>query len=310
VLQVSVVALGFGLPALTVIPLDIQKRLVDDAIPAGDSQLILHLAVAFVAATAASAVLKFVIYYLRGLIEARVTRFLRVRALDAHRRRSPAAARAALGPVSSVVVEESFPIGGFAAEAINTPLIEGVSLLTVAGFMLWADPWLAAVGLGAFVLQAVVVPIVQHRINLMSRRRVQAERRANADVIGATEGEAGLHLFDALREIRLAYGLRLRMNVYKAALKGFLKLSDNLAIIVVLAVGGLMVIEGETTLGTIVAFLGGLRRVREPWDTLIAFYRDFADVQIKYDLILGAMGDAVPMEPDRPPGPVLQISLP
>jgi ABC-type bacteriocin/lantibiotic exporter with double-glycine peptidase domain len=239
-----------------------------------------------------------------------VTRWLRLAALAAQRRRGRPAAEAALGPTAAIVAEEAYPVGGFAAEAINTPLIEGVSLLTVAGFMLWADPWLAAVGLGAFVVQAVVVPIVQHRINLMSRRRVQAERRANADVIGATAGEAGLHLFDALREMRLAYRLRLRMNTYKAALKGFLKLSDNLAIIIVLAVGGVMVMEGETTLGTIVAFLGGLRRVREPWDTLIAFYRDFADVQIKYDLILGAMGETVPTEPEPPAAAALAVPVP
>lgn len=309
-LQVVVIGLGLGLPALAVIPLDIQRRLIDDAIPSGDLELIGFLAVAYAGASATAALIKFAIYYLRGMIEARVTRFLRVRALDAQRRRSPEQARRAIGPVSAIVVEEAYPLGGFAAEAINTPLIEGGALLGVAGFMFLAEPWLAAVGLGTMALQAVVVPVVQHWINLMSRRRVNAIRRANIEMIAAAERMPGAHYRGSLDEVRLAYRLRLRMNVFKAALKAFLKLSDNLAVIVMLGLGGVMVVRGETSLGVIVAFLEGLRRVREPWDGLITFYRGFADAQIKYRLVLSAMGQTVEVDPDVDPGPAIEVRLP
>ena len=310
VLQGVVIALGLALPPLSVLPLDIQRRIIDDAIPAMDGDLLLMLSVAFAGAALLAALLKFAIYYLRGLIEARVTRYLRLLVLDAQRHRRGLPARAAVGPVSSIVAEEAFPLGGFAAEAVNTPLIEGASLLGVAGFMLYVEPWLASIGIGVMALQGIVVPAVQQRVNRMARRRVNAIRRANADMIAATDGQRGAHFHDALRETRLAYRLRLRMNVLKAAMKAFLKLTDNLAIIVVLGVGGAMVIAGETTLGVIVAFLAGFKRVREPWDALIDFYRTFADAHIKYRLILSAMGSAIAVEPDAPPGPALAVRLP
>jgi ABC-type bacteriocin/lantibiotic exporter with double-glycine peptidase domain len=88
------------------------------------------------------------------------------------------------------------------------------------------------------------------------------------------------------------------MNILKASMKAFLKLSDNAAIFVVLGVGGLMVISGETTLGVIVAFLSGFKRVQEPWDALVEFYRNFADAHIKYGLIRAAMDGAITVEAD------------
>ena len=309
-LQGVVIALGLALPPLSVLPLDIQRRIIDDAIPALDGDLLLMLSVAFAGAVFLAALLKFAIYYLRGLIEARVTRYLRLLVLDAQRRRRGGAARAAVGPVSSIVAEEAFPLGGFAAEAVNTPLIEGAQLVGVAGFMLYVEPWLASVGIGVMALQGIVVPVVQQHVNRMARRRVNAIRRANADMIAATEGRPGVHFHDSLRETRLDYRLRLRMNVLKAGMKAFLKLTDNLAVIVVLGVGGAMVIAGETTVGVIVAFLAGFKRVHEPWDALINFYRTFADAHIKYRLILSAMGGAIAVEPDAAPGPAIAVHLP
>lgn len=309
-LQVAVIGVGLALPPLAVVPLDIQRRIVDDAIPAADAALLLILGLAYAAVSTVATGLKFVVYYLRGLIEAKVTRHLRAVALDAQRRRARVEAERAMGPVAAIVAEEAYPLGGFAAQAINIPLIEGASMLGVAGFMLVSEPWLAAIGLGAMAAQAVLVPWVQRHVNAMSRRRVHAIRRATADMIAATGRAPGAQFRDALREVRLAYRLRLRMNLLKAALKAALKLSDNLAVMLILTAGGLMVMRGETTLGVVVAFLSGLRRVRDPWDALIAFYREFADALVKYRLVRAELGGAVTIEPDVDPGPAVAPRLP
>ena len=68
-LQLVVITLGLALPMLSVIPLEIQRRVVDRAIPAGDLELLGLLAIAYAGASAAAALLKFAIYYLRGKIE-------------------------------------------------------------------------------------------------------------------------------------------------------------------------------------------------------------------------------------------------
>jgi ABC-type bacteriocin/lantibiotic exporter with double-glycine peptidase domain len=299
-LQVAVVGLGLLLPPLAVAPLEFQRRIVDDALPAGDLALLGWLAGAIVAAAAASALLKFVIYWLRGLIEAVVTRRLRLAALAAQAKRRRPAAEAALGPTAAIVAEEAYPLGGFAAEAINTPLIEGAALLGLLGFMLVTEPALALIGAASLALQAVVAPIVQTRINRLAADRVRALRRATSTLISASE-RRGARFRDTLGEVRRVYRLRLAMNVLKAALKAFLKFTDNLAVALVLLVGGAMVVRGETSLGVVVAFLSGMNRLRDPWDALIGFYREFADAQVKYALIRGALGPEVETRPAARP---------
>lgn len=299
-LQVAVLALGLLTPFLTVVPLDLQRRIVDEAIPAGNLGMLALLALGYAAVALASAVLKFVIYILRGVIEARMTRYLRARAIQAQRGRDDAAGRAALGPVASVIAEEAYPLGGFAAEAINTPVIEISTMLTVAGFLFVTDPRLALIGVGAIAAQAVVVPVVQRVINRITRNRIVAERAATGATVAATMHDPGAHFSAALAASRDAYRLRMRMNVWKAALKSGLRFSDNLAIMLVLGIGGALVVEGETTLGVLVAFLSGLKRLNDPWQTLIAFYRDFADAQVKYDLVRAAIAPRVPVPGQAP----------
>lgn len=308
-LQAAVIAMGFAIPPLSIAPLEAQRRVIDNAIPAGDMDLLLWLCLALGAALAAQAAVKFVIYYTRGLIEAKVTRIIRQRVLDAQAHRADPAARAAVGPVTAMVAEEAYPLGGFAAQAINTPLVEGGALVGVFGFMLYTEPLLAAIGIGSMALQALVVPIVQHRINLMSARRVRAVRRASADILDAADHRGDGRYAGALGEVRLAYRLRLRMNVFKAGLKAFLKLSDNAAVLLVLLAGGWMAMQGDTTVGVIVAFLSGLKQLRQPWDEIIGFYRSFADALIKYRLILSAMGPTVTTTPDRDPGPAVAVRV-
>ncbi len=215
--------------------------------------------------------------------------------IAAQRGRDDAAGRPALGPVTSVIAEETYPFGGFAAAAINTPVIETCTMLTVAGFLFVTDARLALIGVGTIAEQAVVLPVVQRVINRITRSRIVAERAATGATVAATMHDPGARFRAALAASRNAYRLRMRMNLWKAALKSGLRLSDNLAIMLVLGIGGALAVRGETTLGVMVAFLSGLKRLDEPWQNLVAFCRDFADAQVKYDLVRAAMAPRVPV---------------
>jgi ABC-type bacteriocin/lantibiotic exporter with double-glycine peptidase domain len=165
------------------------------------------------------------------------------------------------------------------------------------------DPRLALIGIGAILLQAIVVPLIQRCINRITRRRIVAERAATGATFAATMHDPGARFREALADSREAYRERMRMNLWKAALKSGLRFGDNLAVMCVLGIGGALVVQGETTLGVVVAFLSGLKRLNEPWQTLVTFYRDFADAQVKYDLVRAAMAPRVPM-PGGAPGAV------
>jgi ABC-type bacteriocin/lantibiotic exporter with double-glycine peptidase domain len=298
-LQVAAIGLGLLLPPLAVVPLEMQKRIIDEAIPAGDLRAIAWLAAVLAGAVFATAILRGCLHYLQGWIVEIVTRILRISLIAAQRRRAAPQARSELGAVTSVMAAEVEPLGDFAAEALNTPLIQGGPLASVFGYMFVTEPRLAAIGAVALVAEGVVTPLMQHWINLLTAERIVRLRRAGLDLIEATEPGRHGALVPGLREVRASYRLRLRMNVLKSVLKVARHLIERAGSVAVLAFGAVMVVRGETELGVVVACLSGLRQVQGPWSELLDFYRRLADARVKYRLVLGAIvarapGDSLP----------------
>ncbi|GMG81042.1 hypothetical protein LNKW23_02540 [Paralimibaculum aggregatum] len=304
-LQGGAVLLGLAIPALAVYPLHLQQQIIDEAIPAGDLALVLTLGGLFLLANVARSALKFSVVYLRGWIAAVVARVLRTALIDAQRRRPEAQARTSLGSVTSVLTGEVQPLGDFAAEAINTPLIQGGTLLGVFGYMLVTDWRLAAIGIASLIAEGVVTPLLQRIINRLTAQRIQTLRKASLDMIDAVDPSHHVLIVHALRLIRQVYTILLRMNFYKALLKVLRNLIDHCADIAIITVGAWLAIRGEIQIGVIVAFLSGLREVRGPWGELVSFYRRLADAGVKYRLLRKAMnGDpndiATALEPQVP----------
>ena len=68
-----------------------------------------------------------------------------------------------------------------------------------------------------------------------------------------------------------------------------MNLTQNAAKIVVLAVGGWLVIEGRTEVGTLVAFLSGLHNLNDPWGDLVNWFQDMMVNSAKYAIFVAAM---------------------
>lgn len=284
-LQAAVIALGLLTPALAVAPLHLQQRIIDDAIPNGDLGLLASLAGFYLAVNLGRSAIKFGVIFLRGWIAEIVERVLRDEVVDAQRRRQGRGERVALGSVTSVMTSEVAPLGGFAAEAINAPLIHTLTLAGVAGYMLSVEWALASLGLAALALEGIVTPLLQRRINRYTRRRIEALRRAGGDLIDRAGEGGGDRLRRSLGEVRRVYRLCLRMHFLKALLKVTRNLIDHAADLAILGVGALMVMRGQTELGVVVAFMSGVREVRRPWGELLDFYRLLADARVKHKLV-------------------------
>jgi ABC-type bacteriocin/lantibiotic exporter with double-glycine peptidase domain len=286
--------LGLSLPFLAVIPLNLQEKLIDDAIPTGDTARIFTFVLTYAGVVLLTAGIKFLVTYLRGWIQEIVSRILRVAIIEAQRHRSGPTAARKLGAITSAITGEVEDLGGFAAEALNTPLIEGGTLVSLFSFIAYSEPRLAAIGITALVLQALLTPLLQNRINLLTQKRIKSLRRAGLDMIDAADPAHHDLIVPALYEVRHTYRLRLRMNV----LKGLLKIANNLimhaATIAVLGFGGLLVIRGEIGIGLIVAFLSGMRQIDEHWGELLDFYRRYTDAKVKYLLLTGTLGTDAP----------------
>ena len=287
-LQIAILVIGLGLPALAVIPLHLQQQLIDDVIPGRNIPRIAVMAVQYGAVVLISGILKFLVAYLRGLVQEIINRVLRLAIVDVQRHRNDVDATQSLGTVTSVITTEVEDLGAFASEALNTPLIEGGTLISLMGFVAYSDLRLAAIGLGALLFQAVITPTMQNRINLLTRKRIKALRHAGLSLIDNTNSDAQNLIIVALQDIRRTYRLRIRMNVLKALTKVMNNLVLNIATILILSYGGWLVIQGQVSIGLVVAFVTGLQQIGDHWGELLDYYRRYTDAQVKFLLVAHA----------------------
>jgi ABC-type bacteriocin/lantibiotic exporter with double-glycine peptidase domain len=85
-------------------------------------------------------------------------------------------------------------------------------------------------------------------------------------------------------------GVRLHVFRLKFGLKFLVSALQSLGVFALLFAGGIMVLNGRTEIGIVVAFISGLDRVLDPWRELIAFLRSTSTAKVQFDLIEGTLG--------------------
>ncbi len=290
--QILLSILAVAVFLLNTAPLEIQRRVVNDAIKNPDFTAIFWLALAYAGVELLHGGLKYLMNVYRGWIGEKATRRLR---LDVHATSTGAQDSARDGIEVAVVVAETEAVGGFVGMGISEPLLQGGLLVSVFGYMAWLQPWMALLCAVLFIPQAAVVPWLQRVINRRAAERIVVLREVSAGIVahpelvdGADDGfEAGTQKVFELNIgiFRLKYGLNFIMNtLYHVSVAG------------VLGVGGWLVVHGQIEAGTVVAFLTGLHRTRDPWSDLINFLREWSVANVKYHLIadLQARFEATP----------------
>lgn len=194
------------------------------------------------------------------------------------------------GSVVSIVTAEVEPLSAFIGGSISVPVVQAGILLSVFGYMFWAEPLMAAVSLALLCPQLWFVPLLQQKINERNRKRTEGLRSLSDRIVDDAESrasrrdqEAYASLIDRIRGLRLA-AFRLKFTM-----KFLVNLLQHLGTVGVLFVGGWLVLEGRTEVGTVVAFLSGTERVGEPWRELVAFFRQLSDARMRYALARDAI---------------------
>jgi ABC-type bacteriocin/lantibiotic exporter with double-glycine peptidase domain len=161
-------------------------------------------------------------------------------------------------------------------------------MLSVLSYMLYTEPRLGVVVLFIAVPQLFVVPMIQRHINVHVRERSHTLVRAGDLMVEpglgheSSAGSLGSEISKAFETIYLA---RLAVFRLKFGLKFLISALQSTAVFVLLFVGGIMVINGKTEIGIVVAFISGLDRVLEPWREMIAFLRSTSAAKVQFDLI-------------------------
>jgi ABC-type bacteriocin/lantibiotic exporter with double-glycine peptidase domain len=93
------------------------------------------------------------------------------------------------------------------------------------------------------------------------------------------------------------YEARRRIYVWKVSTKGLLSALNGAGLVIVLVLGGTLVLEGRSDVGTVVAATIGLQRIQQPWRQLVAFYRNLSASRVQYELLRGAIERMAAREP-------------
>ena len=169
--QIALAVLSAAVFGLSSVPLELQRRVVNDAIENGATETILWLAIAYAGVAVLEQVLKMALNIYRGWVSEDAVRMLRktLEDVEADRR----CEREATGTHTAMAVPEAEPIGGFVGMAISEPLLQVGILMSVIGYMAWLEPWTLVLSAGFLVPQALFLPPLQQRINRRAAARIK-----------------------------------------------------------------------------------------------------------------------------------------
>lgn len=270
--------LGAGLIAilsagLSLLPIELQRRIVDDAIMPGDVEWLLWLGGAYLAALVAAQIAKLSLALYQSWIGESAVAYTRSHLLEIHRRHE----KGEDGTAISIIGAEADKLGSFVGNGPSQAASSIALLLGAVAYMLAVEPGIAALGIALILPQIVLTPLLQRRLNRLVAIRLRLMRR-----LGDRIPEAGAK---TPGEILALYHNRMLFYFWKFALKALLNLLNGLAPLGVLVWGGWLVIQGDTTLGVLVAFLSALERIAGPVRQLISLYREAAQAEVQHAAI-------------------------
>ncbi|MGJ8615427.1 MAG: ABC transporter transmembrane domain-containing protein [Sulfitobacter sp.] len=307
--QVVVIILTLLLLPLAPVPLEIQRRLLDDAVANKDVDLLIWLALLYVGALLLTSGIKLAMRIQRELISARIVHALR-RSVYYHiyTVTPPSLLKASEagddvvdeGAVVSMLSSEVEKLGGFAGAAISGPLLQIGTLFVVLGYMFYIEPLVASIALALYSPQFIIVPIFQARMNRLAGEKAITVRslgnyivdNAEPDLLNKPPPEGFTILTDRI--------LRLRTRFLMT--KNIMKTLNNLLIALgpfgVISYGGYLVIQGQVEVGVILAFVSGLERLGGPIRELIGSYGAITDARMRYRILLDSF--PVGIDPEVP----------
>lgn len=286
--QPWLILLSLAVAALAAVPLKFQQLVVNSLVEHGKASYLAWLCAGMLAAVLASAALKFALNLSMSTVGERVVLRIRDRLYANHV--TDVAAGGAEPPKRGTLVTmlsaEAESVGAFAGVAIATPLMQLGTLVSVIGFIVVAQPWLGLLAIAVVVPQAIVVVAIQGRINRRVRQRVQALRDASDRI-----SDSDLRQVEeaVVADFHQVYEIRWRTFILKLTSKFALSAISALGVVGVLFLGGLLVLDGRSDIGTVVASLTGLARIEGPWREMVSFFRNASTVRVKYAMILPAI---------------------
>ncbi|WP_223420810.1 ABC transporter transmembrane domain-containing protein [Tateyamaria pelophila] len=291
---------------LLYLTLELPKRIINDAIGAGTATVdaygvefsqtgyLMLLSMAFLIAVLVHGLLKMRINTMKGVLSERLLRRLRYKLIARILRfPQPYFERTSQGELVSMVTAESEPMGGLMGDAVAQPVLQAGQMLTILGFLFFQSITFGLAACALIPLQAWLIPRLQRQINLLNKKRVIEVRALAAEIGEGAAGASALRVNGGWRYRMAMIGDRLgrlfdiRFEIYQK--KFFMKFINNfitqLTPFLFYAIGGYLVIQGEVTIGALVAALAAYKDLSSPWKELLAYYNQSADMALRWETI-------------------------
>ena len=281
--QLGLTVLVAVLSALALIPIEMQRRLVNQGIGTGRLAVLVWYGVAFLLSALIVTTLKFAVNLYQAYIAEHVLRAFRSELYD----------RILLFPVDrlastppaqlvSVVLAEAGELTEFFGQAFSIPLVSGFTLIAVSIYLAALNPWTLTL-LALHPIEVWLIPRLQRRVNRFSRSRVVLGRHLSADVVytvgrrtstdaGPAHEAADVKRFR--RRLNRLLGTRVRAAVFANLIKWVGNAVARLGPFLIFLGGGWFIITrpGSFDLGSLVATLAAYDRLNDPWQELLDYY--------------------------------------
>jgi len=202
--------------------------------------------------------------------------------------------RVSSGEIIPMITAETEPLGGFIGDSIALPVFQGGLLITYLFFIFNQGMWLGIVAIALFPPQMIIIPKLQRKVNELARQRVQNVRKLADHVGESVAGVSDIHSHYTRRYEQATISHRLgtiydiRFDIYKR--KFFIKFLNNFLAVLTpfffYSIGGYLVLQGELSLGALVAVLAAYKDLASPWKELLKFYQITQDIKVKYAQII------------------------
>ena len=291
-LQLLLILIIVMMVFVRVLPLEMQKRIINEAINLRNIDKLLIYCGYYLAAVFSFSLLKYLTNIIQTLITQRTTARMRkdlyhhilTLPLNFFRKTQPGTV------VNALSTELTLP-GNFVGMAVASPATNILTLVAFAVYLFFLNPLLAAVSLSIYPIIVFLVPLLQKGVNRANKKRVDAARKFSARIAESISGIHEIHgngsyhienrkydaLVDRLLKIRIIWSL------YRFAVKTSNGFFTGLGPFLVFLLGGYLTIKGQLELGALVAFLSAQERLFDPWKDLIEFYQVYQDGRINYD---------------------------
>nr|WP_171177221.1 ABC transporter transmembrane domain-containing protein [Ruegeria sp. HKCCD8929] len=292
---------------LLYLTLELPKRIINDAIGAADPTIevlgytvdqitfLAILCVGFLLAVLAHGLMKMRINTMKGVLSERMLRRLRYQLISRILRfPQPYFERVSQGELVSMVTAESEPMGGLMGDAISQPVLQAGQMLTILSFLFLQSVWFGLAAVALIPLQAWLIPKLQRQINLLNKTRIQevrvlaAQIGENAAGASTLRGNGGWRYRRAMVSYQLGRLFAIRFEIYQK--KFFMKFLNNfisqLTPFLFYSVGGFLVLQGQVSLGALVAALAAYKDLSSPWKELLAYYNQTQDMSLRWEVVV------------------------